>query len=306
MAGGDQDGDPPADDAGGDPVTNWAVVPTIGLAEMTIEACGDLLAQTLPTRVLIISNGSADPEHAKLEEFAAQNHPRVLLWNHNPALPTLDATWNRALEAVWATGADHCLVPNNDVRLHPATYACLLEELDKGNLFVSAVNAGDLFDGALPEVEYRANIGENHGGPDFSCFLISKEGHQKYPFDPSLTWAGDLDLHRRYMIGGDGDKIYSINARYLHLASQTIKRADPETQERLMRIADQHRQYYALKWGGAVNEEGWLYPWNETATPPGSCTTTPALQKHGCTGIHPPEPGSIRARIQIISDEVID
>jgi hypothetical protein len=284
---------------------NWAIIPTINLADMTIQAARDLLAQTLPTRVLIINNGSDAEERVAMERFAAENHPRVLLWSHDPPLPTLNATWNRALEFVWQTGAEHCLVPNNDVRLHPHTYARLLTELQKTTnpLFVSAVNAGDLFDINQGEYEFYDQVGTDHGGPDFSCFLISRLCHGLYPFDENLTYAGDLDTHRRMMIGGDGGRIYSINARYLHLASQTIKRANPEMQERFMRIADQHRQYYAAKWGGPVNQEQWLYPWNSQPTPEGSCTTTPDLQKHGCRGLHPPVDIPLKDRIKIISVE---
>lgn len=262
---------------------NWAIIPAINLAEMTIQAAQDCLAQTLPTRVLIISNGSDDADRATFEKFAAENHPRVLLWSHDPALPTLSATWNRALDFVWETGAEHCLVPNNDVRLHKETYARLLTELQltTNPLFVSAVNAGDLFDINQPEFDYYEQVGAEHGGPDFSCFLISRLCHGMYRFDDNLSYCNDLDLHRRMMIGGDGARIYSINARYLHFASQTIKRATPEAQERFLKIADQHRAYYAQKWGGPVNQETRLIPWQDS---PALHATTPELQKHGCDG----------------------
>jgi hypothetical protein len=270
----------------------WAIVPFVDLWDMTLDCANDLLAQTSPTRLLLMNNGGSDETRKSAEKFATANHPRVLLWSHDPQLPSLGASWNRALDFVWQTGGESALVPNNDVRLNPRTLELLLQGMaESQGLFVSAVNTG-----SLPE-PYEFSLTER-GGPDFSCFLISKECHQKYRFDDNLTYCNDLDMHRRMMLGGDGKRIFSLLVPYQHLegGSATIKKSNPERSRIYQHTAQLHREYYARKWGGGVNEERYLRPFSSMiefpVKPDGTldedafCITTPKLQSHGCNGTH--------------------
>ncbi len=161
------------------------------------------------------------------------------------------------------------LVPNNDVRLHPQTLRLLLQAIHNyGNaLFVSAVNAGRATE------PYEWDLA-SRGGPDYSCFLISKECFEKYPFDPELTYCSDLDHHRRILLAGEGDRIFSVNVPYHHLASQTIKTL-PEEKARVYREqADAHRAYYSRKWGGGCNAETFAEPFGKAGD---QCVTTSFL-----------------------------
>lgn len=280
----------------------WVVMPFIDLwNEFTLQAATDVLTQTAPCRLLLVDNGSGQEDRDAAARWVELHHSgsdltstidrRVMLWHHSPPPPTLDITWNRALEAAWEAGAERALVVNNDVRLPRTT----LEHLERamtetGALFVSAVNVGEdswlLLDGdkiAVPDFASR-------GGPDYSCFLISREGHQRFPFDPQFTYCGDLDHHRRIMLAGEGKRIFSVCVPYLHFASRTVVR-----HPRLALAAEEHRRRYAEKWGGPVNEEVFTEPYNngspivaDVAKP----RTTPELQRACLTPPHdPPETG---------------
>ncbi|HEY9014551.1 MAG TPA: hypothetical protein VIM84_05775, partial [Gemmatimonadales bacterium] len=182
----------------------WAVIPFIDLPDLTIQACEDCLAQNVACRVLLISQGSSEETEARMREYADQHHPEVLLWTFSPALPSLSGVWNRALNFCWELGATEAWVLNNDVRLHPSTLFVLKGHLrEAGSWFVSAVGVRE--DDWHPD-SYA--ISGDHGGPDFSCFLISKAGHETYPFDEGFIpcYMEDCDAHRRYMLGGDGGK----------------------------------------------------------------------------------------------------
>ncbi len=122
------------------------------------------------------------------------------------------------------------------------------------------------------------------GGPDFSCFLISRACHWKYAFDENFVpaFCEDLDYHRRLMLAGDGHKIFSVNVPYLHYASQTLKTSTPEARAAIERRIGQSRAYYERKWGGPVNAEIFWAPFGrepEDRLPPCG-PTTPELQAY--------------------------
>lgn len=295
---------------------HWAVVVFIDCVENTKETVWDLLQQTIPTNVLLVDNGSSLANWEEMRRWAAEpkGHTRydpqtgaevvttedwqkeqaakgrVFPWRHNPPLPSLAATWNAALDFVWASGGEEAMVCNNDIRVKRWTYDRLEQALRlTGALFVSAVNH--------PE-GYGLDIGDDislssRGGPDFSCYLISKEGHAKYRFDENFTpaYCEDLDIHRRYMLGGDGARIFSVNLPYLHKegGSGTLKAFSPERAEHFHKAVEAgSRAYYRAKWGGGANEETFRYPFGNS--PAGKweftcdCVTTPQLQSHGCRG----------------------
>jgi len=245
----------------------WAIVPFVNNPKMTAEAVDDLLAQEgCEMRVLVIDK-SEDREISALgREYLSDLFPRVLYFSQTPALPSLAATWNKALDFVWETGAEVAFVCNNDIRVKPDTWATLHEEMLRGQpgalpLFVSAIGVRkEQFTGAAPVHN------DSKGGPDFSCFLISKECHDKYRFDEEYipAFCEDCDYHRRLMLGGDGQRIYSIDVPYLHYGSQTIKTLPDEKRLRLERaITEGSRAQHARKWGGGVNEETYTRPFDE-------------------------------------------
>ena len=243
-------------------------MPVLAGPEMTEAAISDVLAQSVPTRLLIINQGVDDAFRDHLERLAEQDE-RILCWHHMPPLPSLSASWNLALDLVWQSGGEVAFVVNNDVRLHPQTVSVLRQVLQRQQaLFVSAVGvtAEQFAQAAAWAPETILVDGDlNKGGPDFSCFLISKACHERFRFDEGFIPAHteDLDLHRRLMLAGEGQRIFSVNMPYLHYAAQTLKLVDPKTRARIeYETATIARAHYARKWGGPVNAETFWYPFD--------------------------------------------
>lgn len=250
----------------------WIIMPVIDCLDYTVAAVEDCLEQNrlpAPPRILIIDNGSTRETRRALEALAAGSHGRVLYWPHNPPLGgppmgTVNATWNAGLDFAWRCGAAEALVVNNDILLHETTYTRLRAELlEAGAFFVSAVGVREeqfqawCDGGSAEEILGRPS----HGGPDFSCFLISKECHDRYRFDEDFTYFGDNDYHRRLILGGDGDRIYSINIPYLHFGSRTVNRS-PEAKAAASKVFAGHEKRYLEKWGGPPHAETFQTPFN--------------------------------------------
>jgi hypothetical protein len=248
---------------------NWIIMPFVDLwEEYTRQAAEDCLTQEgVEPRLLLIANDCSDRDIVEANRWVLGRRGKALIWNHRPALPALGSTWNVALRNCWEAGASEALVVNNDVRLHPQTLSLLSRYRGvKDALFVSAVGVTE--DQWPTDTEKWSGT---RGGPDYSCFLISKECHERFPFDPELTYCNDLDHHRRIMLAGEGERIFSVNVPYLHYASKTLEELkDRGKAKRLAEAADAHRAYYARKWGGGPNEETWAQP----LLPPGSAPDT--------------------------------
>lgn len=253
-----------------DPTPIPCIMPILAGPEMTEAAIADLLAQSVPVRLLLINQGVDDAFRDRLERIAEQESDRVLVWSHQPSLPSLSASWNAALDWAWTASSAGCaLVVNNDVRLHPQTVEYLQKiGIREQALFVSAVGVtATQFDGTRPQAVLDGEPFRK-GGPDFSCFLISHACHDRFRFDEAFipAFCEDLDYHRRLMLAGEGQRIFSVNLPYLHLASQTLKALPDSERERIRRQIETHsRAYYARKWGGPVNQETFWTPFDGPA-----------------------------------------
>jgi hypothetical protein len=257
---------------------SWIVMPVVAHPTYTEAAIADCLAQAGSPNLLVINQGVETSFRTRLERIA-EDEPRLFVWSHQPPLPSLAATWNRALEFCWTCGAEEALVVNNDVRLAPNTLQLLTEELRRSHArVVTGVGVGkEQFE---PGQLLLEGAGGEKGGPDFSCFLISRAGHWRYPFDERFipAYCEDLDLHRRMLLEGQGDKIYSINVPFLHHRSTTLLTVTKERRAVIeQQVAAIARAYYAEKWGGPVNAERWRVPFS-AASEDEHCTT-PELQR---------------------------
>ena len=267
----------------------WIIMPVLAGPEVTVAALADCLTQTVPARILVVNQGVDDGFRHQLEQYAEEYEDRLLVWSHVPPLPSLSATWNRALDAAWEAGAEMALVVNNDVRLRRDTIERLQTVLQQeAALFVSAVGVDEQSWGSpLESADLRSR-----GGPDFSCFLIARYCHERFRFDEGFipAFCEDLDYHRRLMLAGEGGRIFSVNVPYLHLASHTLKTLAPGEAQRIRaEIETISRGYYREKWGGSVNEETFLLPFGAPSgwTRTDGSATTPYLQAH-------PEEATIR------------
>lgn len=270
----------------------FVVMPIMAGPEISRAAISDVLAQSIPVRLLIIGQDCPASMREEYEKLAEADD-RVLYWHHSPTLPSLAATWNRALRFVWSTGATEAVVVNNDVRLHTKMFEWLRAYMGHMDcLFLSGVGVTaeqfEAYDGAEPGFAGGPDADgwgypKEKGGPDFSCYMISRNGHEKYPFDELLipAFTEDLDLHRRMLLNGDGERIFSINLPYLHVGhgSQTLKSMTPEARQKREQMINQgSRAHYARKWGsGGVNHETFTLPFDPESAQAG--VTTPELQR---------------------------
>jgi hypothetical protein len=141
------------------------------------------------------------------------------------------------------------------------------------NLFVSAVGVTpDQFTPGVDDPMYWYDEAKREvvskGGPDFSCFLISRACHERFQFDEHFTPAflEDLDYHRRLMLAGEGARIFSVNLPYLHYGSLTLKTVSNRAQIEAAIMAGS-RTHYREKWGGDCNAEQWYIPFGHGQGP---------------------------------------
>ncbi len=259
-------------------------MPIVTGMELARAAISDVLCQSVPTRLLVINQGATDAIRDELERIAEVDD-RVFCWSHQPPLPSLSTSWNRGLQFVWEAGGEEALVVNFDLRLHRLTVEHLRDVLHATDaLLVSAVGVTEPQFKEVTGSEYFAASVEHDdiqkGGPDYSCFLISKTCHERFPFDAGFipAFGEDLDHHRRLMLAGEGQRIFSTNLPYLHFASQTLKLLPPKEADALRhQIETVSRAHYRDAWGGGVNAETFMRKGDPTSAVTDGSATTPAL-----------------------------
>ena len=191
--------------------------------------------------LFVIDNGSTDNTPAWL-------HQRGIDHSAYPATlrQSLSHVWNVGLNYLFSLGAQHVLVVNNDILLPPNLYGDLLSD-PAG--FVTGVgdSSESLKQSLLDRTAHAASNRRPH--PDFSCFLIRKWVWDAIgPFDENFKGAfcEDLDYHLR--MNAVGIEAVSAGVPFWHYASATIKSADPQFRNEILRNAEANRAYFLRKW----------------------------------------------------------
>lgn len=282
------------------------IIPWVTNFPMTKDTVEDVLCQDLPQgdqlQVILVGNGIRPQEDLECRQYLRDISDRRVIYHSPPLRVSLATVWNRSLVACWEMGAESALVVNNDIRLDARTLKILQEVVTQESaLFVSGVGVTEeqfrasLVRQVIDVYDVHAGHGDlllSKGGPDFSCYLISKECHFKYQFDEGFfpAYCEDLDYHRRLMLGGDGARIFGVNLPFWHIdrGSGTLK-SMPQVEREAVEVAiGRSRAYYAEKWGGTINRETFLSPFGkrEPSLSEVVChVTTPDLQRHGCAGV---------------------
>lgn len=283
------------------------IMPFIDCWPMTQVAARDCLAQAQDVRLLLIDNGSGDEARAECQRWVTGHLPTAQSWHHRPPFPSLAGTWNRALQMVWETGGTHALVVNNDLRLHPKTYEALLRaQRATGGWCISACNVGERWGEVegLPILPWDEDFLASRGGPDFSCFLITKECHRWFQFDEGFVPAyhEDNDYHRRLQLAGFGDRIFSLPIPYLHFGSATINRT-PEIAQAFHAKFAACQAYYRQKWGGLPGQETYEIPFNNPVAAGGTVwSERPALLMLGQGKVELALAEYQRAKVELFND----
>jgi len=245
----------------------WAIVPFINCWELTVLAVHDILEQTVPTRVLLIDQGSDGTTRQAIHELRMDPdlRRRVLAWHFDPAVP-LSAAWNRALQFVADQGETEAWIVNNDVRLFPHTAEVLSRTRAGRNAYlVSGIGVDEAgWETAQDNLIEPTKFMTDFGGPDFSNFMLSIEGWRKYPFDERFrpAYCEDVDMHRRMLLAGDSQKIFGVNVPFWHPGSATIN-AMKGGAAAFSPVYETCAAVYAKKWGGKPNKETYREPVEE-------------------------------------------
>jgi GT2 family glycosyltransferase len=219
-------------------MTNPALVLTHNGLDLTKRCVESLRKQDIDTSIFVVDNGSSDEtvNYTQLEQI-----PCLTLLTNTGFSYGINIGLKWVLEL---TGADYCLVPNNDTQLAPYGF----RELLAYNIpFVSGRETTTLSDLDLPFEQ-----GPLGGGPQFSAFLIRKSAWNTIgEFDTAMvSWASDIDYHlRAHRLGIE---LHSAPVIYYHERSSTINKANPREKRALEMQADGDRLAFAEKWGFAV------------------------------------------------------
>lgn len=266
------------------------VLPWIANWPMTRDALEDVCAQQLPEggelQIFLVGNGVRPEEDLACRQYLKdKDDPRIAYYSP-PMRLALSTIWNRTLQTCWEIGAEVAWVVNNDVRLWNETYQTLVgAQRATAALFVSGVGVTrEQFVAFTDDPVINQDM---RGGPDFSCFLLTKEMHTRFPFDEQFypAYCEDLDMHRRLMLAGEGARIFGVNLPFHHIGSGSLKSLEGEERAATERRIGQAREYYQRKWGGPANQETFLVPFGAPLDGVACHITTPDLQRAGCTGV---------------------
>lgn len=220
---------------------NPILIPVHNGLWMTKGAVRTALAQDIgDVEVLLVNDGSDDGT----VQWAALQPVRVI--SYAPRVPSVAYAWNRGLETLFAEGAPHVLVCNNDIELRTDVYRLLVAD---PHPFITGV-------GVFPdEWESRRDApltvdGTYRPHPAFSCFLLRREVWEKVGEFDEVYLRGYVEdaayhvrMHRAGVVAG------SIGVPFLHYASGTANEMTEAEQQALQTQATRNRTHFRETYG---------------------------------------------------------
>lgn len=243
---------------------NYIVMPIWDCQHLTRDAITSCLAQDIGNVHVLcpIDRGLDGVAH-----YLRSLHPRVQTIEMPGA--GVSKCWNAGLRHVFSQQADCALVVNSDVKLRPDTFRLLRED---GGLFVTCVgtSSGAKFPGGTPSGRKRPH-------PDFSAFLIRRECWEKVgKFDEAMRiYASDGDMHLR--MHQAGIEAVSLDLPFFHVASGTLKQAEPEDRERILAQAGRDREAFKRKWGFEMGSDGYYAAFGQGTKAPEASSPEPGV-----------------------------
>lgn len=219
--------------------------------EMTKRAIDSILAQDIPTSLVIVDNSKGD----ETLNWALEN--RIEVYPFRPQIG-VSKGWNFGLSKLFDRGFEHVLVPNSDVVLKPWTYRKLIEY---SLPFVTGV-AVDTYPSEEPEVD----ASQLSAHPDFSLYCIRRDCWDSVgEFNESMfLYVQDCEYHvRAHRLGVP---LWKANVAYYHVNSQTMKRALPEERAAIMAQADLDREVFKSIYGCLPGSKAYEQLFSEVST----------------------------------------
>ncbi len=208
--------------------------------ELTRRCVESVDAQSIPTKIFLIDNGSTDRTK---EWWRSSRPPENATWWDWQENRGVSKGWNEGLRTLFnQPGVDYVLVCNSDTVLPPWFYRRILELRPRS--FITGVSVGTMAEIVTepPEMEPTAS-------PDFSCFLIAKSCWERVgKFSEQMVhYASDNDYHLRMHRAG----IIAFNSGlpFFHERSSTLRLAAPKDRRLIELQADADRVVFREKWG---------------------------------------------------------
>jgi GT2 family glycosyltransferase len=189
--------------------------------------------QDIPTRILVLDNGSTDGTR----EWGREEMPEDFIsFDSNRGV---SVGWNAGLSILFALH-DEVLVIGNDTVLPDGFYTTLLSYHVP---FVTGIAVDNMQQAAQPPVRVLTP------NPDFSAFLIRRYCWTAIgPFDESMKhYCSDCDMHVR--AHRMGVPLMKSSTPFYHERSSTLRLAPPEERAEIEAQANMDRAVFYQKYG---------------------------------------------------------
>lgn len=222
-------------------IENAVLMLTRNCLELTKRAVASVVAQDIPTRTLVLDNGSTDGTRDWLESKPYEN---VGWWGTRKDLNRgVSWAWNSGLRTLMgsAFASPRVLVLNNDLVLPPWFYRRLIEYMLP---FASGISVG-----SMSEIATEPQGGELSMHPDFSAYCLAKDCWETVgPFNERMVhYASDcswhVEAHRK------GVDLKGAPIPFYHERSSTLKLASPEERAEIEAQANRDRRVFKSLYG---------------------------------------------------------
>lgn len=206
------------------------------LLHLSKKCVASILAQDVPTDLIIVDNGSDEKTVHWLRNFFDAH---II---YNPTNIGITAAWNEGARFVFEDmGEDAVFIANNDIILPPWF---LSELLTYDGALVSGVSVD-----RMEQIAEKPARAERNLHPDFSGFLLRKEAWEKVgPFDERMVnYCSDCAYHIEAV--RRGVQLYGTGIPFYHERSSTLNLAPPEEHLAMSRRADADRQAFKSIYG---------------------------------------------------------
>jgi len=214
-----------------------------GLA-YTKKCLAALEKQTTPCEVLVIDNDSTDGTGTWLRAQMARS---ILI--HQSAYDTphsVSELWNEGLDYAWRHGYREALVVGNDTQPPPDAYQVL--EFHMRRTGAGLVTGVSLEPGQEQPQGLRGELMERPH-PDYSCFMISKQAHQRVRFDERYVGAYLEDCDHHIRLHRAGIRAVGLSLEIPHDHSATLRHADAREKKRIGENQALNRERFLKEYG---------------------------------------------------------